>query len=211
MKTVWGDFQDGRVIAKGDKLSHKYIQHSSAYGTTLTEHLKASRWPQISKKANKSPQNEVGQKIKTKRETKGFWDGDLYPGRKGGKFSAHLETSSQVRSVESFRISEGNETMCVQEAKQKEYTTEIMMSSTSQLRSGSHTHDHTLMITIWESEVWMLRLRFWGLDLRESISLDCCEDTLQGLEWHSVGRPGKSLGIPEIKIFSWEGSNSMPS
>ena len=87
-----------------------------------------------------------------------------------------------MRSVESFRISEGNETMCVQEAKQKEYTTEIMMSSTSQLRSGSHTHDHTLMITIWESEVWMLRLRFWGLDLRESISLDCCEDTLQGLE-----------------------------
>lgn len=194
MKTVWGDFQDGRVIGKGDKLSHKYIQHSSAYGTTLTEHLKASRWPQIFKKANQSPQNEVGQKIK--RETKDFWDGDLYPGRKGRKFSAHLETSSQVGSVESFRISEGNETMCVQEAKQKEYTTEIMMNSTSQLRSGLHTHDHTLMTTIWESEGWMLRLGFWGLDLRESISLDCCEDTLQGLEWHSVGRPGKSLGIP---------------
>ena len=53
----------------------------------------------------------------------------MYPGRKGGKFSAHLETSSQVRSVESFRISEGNETMCVQEAKQKEYITVISHKS----------------------------------------------------------------------------------
>lgn len=70
---------------------------------------------------------------------------------------------------------------------------------------------HTLMTTILESEGWMLRLRFWGLDLRESISLDCCEDTLQGLEWHSVGRPGKSLGTPERKIFPWESSNFMTS
>ena len=93
----------------------------------------------------------------------------------------HTKVSQSRSGREILGTSEGSKTGS-QKEKWRKFTTEIKPNSTSQLRSGLHTHDHTLMTTIWESEGWMLRLGFWGLDLRESISLDCCEDTLQGLE-----------------------------
>lgn len=48
----------------------------SARGTIPTEHLlNADRGPQTFRKANRSPQNKVGQEIKTQRETKEFQAG----------------------------------------------------------------------------------------------------------------------------------------
>ena len=35
------------------------------------------------------------------------------------------------------------------------------------------------------SRGWLLRLRLWGLDPRERTEIDCYEDTLRGLVWHS--------------------------
>lgn len=59
-------------------------KNSSACVIIPTEHLlNADRGPQTFRKANQSPQNKAGQKIKTKMETKEFWaGGDLSP-RKG--------------------------------------------------------------------------------------------------------------------------------
>ena len=66
------------------KMKRKYysIKNSSAYGTIPTEYLlNIGRRPQTSKKASQSTQNEVGQKIKIKKNYR-FQDGDLHP-RKG--------------------------------------------------------------------------------------------------------------------------------
>ena len=67
---IW--LQDGRGVRHGDHLPpHKYIKNTSACGTTLTEHLlNASRRPQTSQKARKSPSTCVGQKKKEKTDTK---------------------------------------------------------------------------------------------------------------------------------------------
>lgn len=47
-----------------------YIKISSARGANPTEQiLNAGGGPQMSRKANQSPRNEIGQRIKTKRET----------------------------------------------------------------------------------------------------------------------------------------------
>jgi len=64
--------QDGGGIGQGDHfLPHKYIKRSSACGTVSTKQLlNTGGGPQIRRKANQSPSNEVEQNIKTKRETK---------------------------------------------------------------------------------------------------------------------------------------------
>ena len=63
---VW--LQDGRGMGQGGYLlPHKYIKMSSA-----------SRGTPTSRKANHSPWNEVGQKIKTKRETKDYRTGTCH-------------------------------------------------------------------------------------------------------------------------------------
>ena len=63
--------QDGGGIAREHHfLPHKYIRRLSTRGATSTKQLlNAGRGPQIPRKATPSLQNEVGQKIKTKRET----------------------------------------------------------------------------------------------------------------------------------------------
>ena len=48
---------------------------------TPTEHLlNVDRWPQTSKNASHSPQNEVGQKIKIKKKRQRIWWGGCNPG-----------------------------------------------------------------------------------------------------------------------------------
>ena len=61
---------------------------------TPTEHLlNVGRWPQTSKKVSHSPQNEVGQKIKIKKETKNLRGGSASWGGscEGGKVSVHSQ------------------------------------------------------------------------------------------------------------------------
>ena len=76
-----GDFQVNGGIKWGDHLPpNKYIKNSCACETAPTEHLlDAGRGSQTSKKANQSPQNEVGEKIKTKRETRDIRLGTCTP------------------------------------------------------------------------------------------------------------------------------------
>ena len=55
----------------GHFLPHKYIKGISTFGVSSTKQLlNTGRGPQIPREANQSLQNEVGQKIKTKVETK---------------------------------------------------------------------------------------------------------------------------------------------
>lgn len=73
LKAAREDFQDGIGIRQGELTLYKYIKNSSAYRTVPTEHIRnTGRGLQTSKKASQFPQNEVGQKIKIKREAKDF-------------------------------------------------------------------------------------------------------------------------------------------
>ena len=73
LKAAREDFQDGIEIRQGELTLYKYIKNSSACSTAPTEHiLNTGRGLQTSKKASQFPQNEVGQKIKIKREAKDF-------------------------------------------------------------------------------------------------------------------------------------------
>ena len=73
LKTEREDFQDGIGIRQGELTLYKYIKNSSACRTAPTEHiLNTGKGLQTSKKASQFPQNEVGQKIKIKREAKDF-------------------------------------------------------------------------------------------------------------------------------------------
>ena len=64
------DFQNDGGIRWADLLPpNKYIKTSSACGTAPTDYLlNAGRRSQIFKKASQSPQSDVGQKIKIKKE-----------------------------------------------------------------------------------------------------------------------------------------------
>ena len=59
--------------------------------------------------------------------------------------------------------------------KWRTFPTEISLNGISQWRSGSHTCVHH---TEWGLGV---RLRLWGLNLRERTRVDCFEDNLRGL------------------------------
>ena len=73
LKAAREDFQDGIEIRQGELTLYKYIKNSSACSTAPTEHiLNTGRGLLTSKKASQFPQNEVGQKIKIKREAKDF-------------------------------------------------------------------------------------------------------------------------------------------
>ena len=63
-KMKWqGRLQDaGRIEQRDHLFHHKYIKRSSPCGTIPIEQLlNASRGPQMSREANQSPRNEVGQ------------------------------------------------------------------------------------------------------------------------------------------------------
>ena len=80
---------------------------------------------------------------KIKRQDKVFGDGDLLP-RKGvmkeEKFPHTQKPSHKGESWKGSRTSENSKTVGTQKAKQREFTTEILLKGTSQLRSGSDTH-----------------------------------------------------------------------
>ena len=74
--------------------SPQIYQKTFCMWNTPTEPLlNVGRWPQTSKKASHSPQNEVGKKIKIKRETKNLRGGSAPWGgsHEGGKVSAHSQ------------------------------------------------------------------------------------------------------------------------
>ena len=75
-----GNLQDGGGVRRGDQLPpHKYTKNTSTHGTTPTEHLlDASRRPQTSQKARKSPRTCVGQKKKQRQKNR---DGTCTSGR----------------------------------------------------------------------------------------------------------------------------------
>ena len=94
--------------------------------------------PRLPKSHAHSPQNEVGQKIKIKKETKNFreesapWGGS----REGGKVSAHFQKclcqagtrGARQRGSFSQVSSEGNTATSAWKTKQREFTTEITVS-----------------------------------------------------------------------------------
>ena len=75
--------QDGGGVGRGAHLfPTRYIKNTSTCGMTLTAQLlNAGRRPQTSKRARKSPCNQVGQKKKERKERKRNWDGICAPGR----------------------------------------------------------------------------------------------------------------------------------
>ena len=87
------DFQNDGGIRWADLLPpNKDIKTSSACGTAPTDYLlNAGRRSQIFKKASQSPQSDVGQKIKIKKETKDLGTETCAPGgsREGGNISTH--------------------------------------------------------------------------------------------------------------------------
>lgn len=82
--------------------NNSYRIHSGCWQKTLG----------ISKKASQSPQNETGQKIRIKKETKDFRTRTCAIGEgvcEGGNVSTHSETFSQAESGRSFGTSEEKE------------------------------------------------------------------------------------------------------
>ena len=85
-------------------------KNSSARGTVPIEHLlNVDREPQSFRKANQSPQ-KVGQKIKTKRETKEFRARTWAPGRELWRRKSFCTLGNPLtgRVRGNFRISEGS-------------------------------------------------------------------------------------------------------
>lgn len=65
--------------------------------------------------------------------------------------------------------------MGTQKAKQREFTPEIVLKGTSQLRSG-----HILTVAL-ESGRWVQRLGFQGSDFRKRTGVDFHKDTVREL------------------------------
>ena len=110
-----------------------------------------------------------------------FGNGDLLP-RKGvlkeEKFPHTQKPSHKGESWEGSRTSESSKTVCAQKAKQRKFTTEIMLKGTIQLIQQRSAH--TLIVAL-ESGEWVQRLGFQGSDLRKRTGVDCHEDTVRGL------------------------------
>ena len=130
----WGRNKTGRSPS-----SPQIHQKNFCMWNTPIEHLlNVGRRPQTSRKARRSPQNEVGQKIKIKKETKNLkgesapWGGS----RGGGKVSAHFQKclhqaetrGARQRGSFSQVSSEGNTATSAWKTKQREFTTEITVS-----------------------------------------------------------------------------------
>lgn len=109
--------------------NNSYRIHSGCWQKTLG----------ISKKASQSPQNETGQKIRIKKETKDFRTRTCAIGEgvcEGGNVSTHSETFSQAVWEELWNLrGEG-----AGKAKWREFPTETVPDSTPQARSGLHAH-----------------------------------------------------------------------
>ena len=99
--------------------------------SNFTEHLlNAGGWPQISRKANQSLWNEVGQKIKMKRKTKDFGT-ETHPGE-GAVKEKFPHNRKPFHRQDQWGVLESQRT-----SKPKKFT-EIIPNSNYQPRSGSH-------------------------------------------------------------------------
>ena len=101
--------------------------------------LDARRGSRTSRKANQSPQSEVGEKLKTKRDTKAIRLGTCTPGEWVLKEKSPYTRKPPHRRVQLWNLRGQGNSIC-SEGKMERLHTEIMRSSTSQLRTGSHAH-----------------------------------------------------------------------
>ena len=139
--------------------------------------LDTGRGSQTSRKANQSPQSEVGEKLKTKRDTKAIRLGTCTPGEWVLKEKSPYTRKPPHRRVQ-LGTSEGSETAHAQKRKRRDFT---QRSCAAALPSWEQAH---MLMPAVESGAGLARLRFWGLDLRERPRVDCHEDTLMALRQH---------------------------
>lgn len=122
---------------------YKFIKNPYACGTTPTEHLLNGRGPQTSTKASQYPQNEVGQRIKIKRETKDIRMVTCTSGRESWwRKCFHIqETPSQVRSGRALELQSGAQQQVQQQVLWRQ-NGENSPQGFNQQKSGSHAHAH---------------------------------------------------------------------
>ena len=128
---------------------YKFIKNPSACGTTPTEHLLNGRWPQTSTKASQYPQNEVGQRIKIKRETKDIKMVTCTSGRESWwRKSFHTLGNPLTGAVrESFGTVEGSTATSAAIGTLKA-NGENSPQRLDQQKSGSHAHVHPQLVGV---------------------------------------------------------------
>ena len=152
------------------------------WNTPTEPRLNVGRWPQTSKKASHSPQNEVGQKIKIKRETKNLrgvsapWGGSC----EGGKVSAHSQKCPHQAGMRGARQREASHS----------------------LFRGEHSNK------CLEGKTERIYHRDRCQSVLPSQELAGTHATVRGAEWWSWGfrirTPGRWLGLTTMKIL-WGG------
>ena len=117
--------------------------------------LDTGRGSQTSRKANQSPQSEVGEKLKTKRDTKAIRLGTCTPGEWVLKEKSPYTRKPPHRRVQ-LGTSEGSETAHAQKAKRRDFT---QRSCAAALPSWEQAH--MLMPAVerwgWVAEAQVLR------------------------------------------------------
>ena len=157
--------------------SQIYTKISSACGATPTEQiLNAGGGPQMSRKANQSPRNEIGQRINTKWETKDFGMGTC-PVKgvvKEEKFPHNRNSSHKQGQCKAW------------EAQPTKFTTEIMPNSSYQWEAAHMLVSARSVPLAWAAS-WVLRER---TDVE-------CRNILRWLMQCSTDRMGKTIESSE--------------